>query len=31
MLITAGTGITGYAIGELPYTTGEKHEAGAAM
>ena len=28
MLITAGTGITGYAIGELPYTTGEKHEAG---
>lgn len=28
LLITAGTGITGYALGELPYTAGEKHEAG---
>jgi hypothetical protein len=28
LLITAGTGITGYALGELPYTAGDKHEAG---
>ena len=28
ILISAGIGITGYALGELPYTSGDKHEAG---
>jgi hypothetical protein len=28
ILITAGIGITGFVLGELPYTTGDKHEAG---
>ena len=28
LLISAGIGITGYALGELPYTSGDKHEAG---
>ena len=28
ILVSAGIGITGYALGELPYTAGDKHEAG---